>query len=52
MTDNKISFEWDTKKSSINLQSHRVSFEEAKTVFFDEDAIEFYDIDHSDYEEQ
>lgn len=44
---NKIVFEWDDNKNSKNQVKHGVSFEEAQTVFFDENAIEFDDPDHS-----
>lgn len=43
----KITFSWDDRKAQQNLKKHRVSFEEASTVFFDENAIEFFDPDHS-----
>ncbi len=43
----KLIFEWDDKKNSSNVRKHGVSFEEAQTVFFDENAIEFDDPDHS-----
>ena len=48
---NKIKFEWDEKKASTNLKKHGVSFEEARTVFFDERARLIDDLDHS-YEEE
>ncbi len=38
-----ISFEWDDRKDRANQRKHGVSFDEARTVFFDEFAIEFYD---------
>ena len=44
---NKLIFEWDDVKNKINLKKHSVSFEEAQTVFFDDNAIEFDDPDHS-----
>lgn len=34
----KIIFEWDENKSKNNIIKHRVSFNEAKTVFLDEHA--------------
>lgn len=40
-------YEWDTKKASTNLRKHRVSFEEAATVFLDPLALTFDDPDHS-----
>ncbi|MDD6152955.1 MAG: BrnT family toxin, partial [Elusimicrobia bacterium] len=30
-----IRFEWDENKNKINIKKHKVSFEEAKTVFYD-----------------
>jgi len=47
-----IHFEWDTGKAGENLNKHGVSFEEAKSVFFDENAIEFYDDEHSEWEDR
>ncbi len=45
-------FEWDPGKSRSNLKKHGVSFEEAKTVFFDEGAIVASDPDHSAEEDR
>ena len=45
-------FEWDERKNTINKIKHGVSFEEAFTVFFDDEAILFDDPEHSDYEER
>jgi len=42
-----ISFEWDERKNRENKRKHRVSFEEAQTVFLDEKAIRYFDPDHS-----
>jgi len=47
-----IRFEWDDKKNNLNLKKHGVSFEEAQTVFFDENALEFFDPDHSSEEDR
>jgi uncharacterized DUF497 family protein len=47
-----ISFEWDEKKNASNKQKHGVSFEEAKTVFVDENALLIHDPDHSDDEDR
>ncbi len=47
-----ISFEWDETKNKTNIDKRGVSFEEAKTVFYDESAIEFFDNDHSENEER
>ncbi len=46
-----INFEWDDPKDQANQRKHGVSFDEARTVFFDEFAIEFYD-DPSSAEEE
>lgn len=47
-----ISFEWDENKNAINKKKHDVSFEEASTVFYDENALLISDPDHSDSEER
>ena len=47
-----ISFEWDEKKNRLNQEKHGVSFEEAKSVFYDDNAVEFYDDSHSEDEER
>ena len=47
-----IKFEWDPRKDSANQRRHGVSFEEAQSVFFDENAIQFYDEDHSEQEDR
>jgi len=49
---NKLTFSWDDNKNISNKQKHGISFEEAQTVFFDENAIEFDDPDHSLNEER
>ncbi|MFO1523566.1 MAG: BrnT family toxin [Kiritimatiellia bacterium] len=49
---NEIQFEWNENKSRSNKRKHGVSFEEARTVFLDENAIRFYDPDHSEEEER
>ncbi len=38
-----VRFEWNRKKDLANFRNHGVEFEEAKTVVYDERAIEFYD---------
>ena len=48
----KIIFEWDENKAEKNLRKHNVSFEEAQTVFFDEDAVQFWDEKHSHSEDR
>jgi uncharacterized DUF497 family protein len=42
-----MKFEWDEAKAGANLAKHRVSFEEAITVFDDPLYVDFYDPDHS-----
>ncbi len=42
-----IEFEWDPKKAAINLRKHKVSFDEAATVFGDPLSITVPDPDHS-----
>ncbi len=47
-----LKFEWDRKKAASNLSKHRVSFEEALTVFSDPLARIFDDEDHSAEEQR
>ncbi len=47
-----IKFEWDYNKNIINIKKHGVSFNEASTVFSDEDALVIPDPDHSVDEER
>jgi len=47
-----LRFEWDEQKNRRNETIHGVSFEEAQTVFFDENAVEFYDDVHSEWEDR
>lgn len=49
---NEIQFEWDDNKNSINIKKHKISFEEASTVFYDENAIVFDDPEHSQDEDR
>jgi uncharacterized protein len=44
---NMIEFEWDEAKNQSNQKKHGISFEEAKSVFYDSDAIQFFDTEHS-----
>jgi len=50
MTD--LTFKWDEAKSQSNLKKHKVSFDEAKTVFSDELGRLIPDPDHSIDEER
>ena len=49
---NDIKFDWDKSKDVLNRKKHGVSFEEAATVFYDDDALEFHDPDHSESEDR
>lgn len=40
-------FEWDDQKAVENLAKHGVSFGEATEVFYDPNALEDYDAEHS-----
>ena len=48
----QLEFEWDKKKDKTNAKKHGVSFDEACSVFYDEQAIQFYDPEHSDEEDR
>lgn len=47
-----MNFEWDENKARVNFKKHGVSFEEAQTVFYDENALLIDDPDHSEDEER
>jgi uncharacterized DUF497 family protein len=47
-----LRFEWDPSKAASNLRKHKVSFEDAQTVFSDERARLIDDPDHSEDEER
>ena len=48
----ELRFEWDAHKAQINLDKHGISFDEARGVFYDQDAMQFYDPDHSAEEDR
>jgi uncharacterized DUF497 family protein len=48
----KIQFEWDPRKSASNKRKHGVSFEEASSVFSDENALLLSDLEHSSAEDR
>ena len=48
----ELIFEWDNRKDKTNKKKHGVSFEEARTAFYDENAIQYFDPDHSDEEDR
>jgi uncharacterized protein len=45
-------FEWDGSKAASNAKKHKVTFEMAKTVFYDDFAVQFFDEEHSFDEER
>ena len=47
-----LRFEWDERKAVSNRRKHGVSFEEARTVFLDDDARQIPDPEHSDAEDR
>lgn len=47
-----IRFEWDKNKNEINKKKHKISFEEAQTVFYDSEALLINDPEHSMEEER
>lgn len=47
-----IRFEWDPKKAEGNLRKHKVSFQDAQSVFSDEHALLIDDPDHSGEEDR
>jgi uncharacterized DUF497 family protein len=46
-TDCAMQFEWDPEKAKRNVKKHKVSFEEAVTVFYDALSATFDDPEHS-----
>ena len=47
-----LKFEWDEQKNNSNQRKHGISFEEACSVFWDENATQFFDEAHSNGEER
>jgi hypothetical protein len=47
-----IRFEWDPHKNEINQKKHKISFEEAQTVFYDDEALLIADPEHSQEEDR
>lgn len=45
-------FEWNRKKAATNFKKHKISFDEAVTVFYDPVSATFNDPDHSLGEER
>ncbi len=47
-----MKFEWDRDKERQNIKKHRISFDEAVTVFYDPLSATFHDPDHSIVEDR
>jgi len=47
-----VKFDWDPAKARSNFKKHGVSFEEARSVFYDDFARQFFDEEHSQIEER
>ena len=47
-----LRFDWDERKQKTNIRKHGVSFAEARTAFYDESAIQYFDPDHSEDEDR
>jgi uncharacterized DUF497 family protein len=47
-----IKFQWDILKAISNQKKHGISFEEARSVFYDEYAIQFFDGENSGHEDR
>ena len=45
-------FEWDLAKAASNAKKHKVTFEVAKTIFYDDFAVQFFDEEHSSDEDR
>jgi len=49
---NEITFAWDERKNRENQRKHSISFEEATTIFADENARLIHDPEHSQSEDR
>jgi uncharacterized protein len=47
-----LRIEWDPRKAALNFKKHKVSFEDARSVFSDERAKLIDDPDHSEDEDR
>jgi len=45
-------FEWDENKARMNVQKHKVAFDEARTLFNDPRLVTYLDESHSEVEER
>jgi len=48
----RLRFTWDSAKAKTNIKKHGISFEEAQTAFYDDNARLEHDPDHSDDEDR
>ncbi len=48
----ELTFEWEENKARANFRKHKVSFEEAKTIFNDPLLLTFPDFEHSNGEQR
>ncbi|MEM9008468.1 MAG: BrnT family toxin [Cyanobacteria bacterium P01_F01_bin.86] len=48
----EVRFEWDPQKAESNRKKHGISFEEAKTAFYDDNARLIHDPEHSQDEDR
>ena len=48
----ELSFRWNIKKEIKNHKKHGIHFSEASTVFYDENAKEYFDPGHSENEDR
>jgi uncharacterized DUF497 family protein len=48
----ELRFDWDQSKNRANVKKHGVCFEEARTAFYDENALQYADPDHSEDEDR
>ena len=48
----EIVFEWDAKKARTNFEKHKISFDEARSIFSDPSLVTFPDDFHSKAEER
>ena len=47
-----LEFEWDEEKNKANIRKHGVSFKEACSTFYDEEAIRYFDPENSEDEDR
>lgn len=45
-------FDWDPPKARANERKHGVGFEEAQTIFYDQNGIDMFDDEHSKAEDR